>query len=339
MIAGTESPREAAYELLRGKDLRQADPLYRYYTMLLARALSERMWMLARQGKTLFAVTGDGHEAAQVGSACALDPDTDWLVPYYRDIGSVLVMGMSALDIMLGVFARAADPSSGGRQMPCHFGSRRLRILSGSSVIATQITHAVGIALAAKLRGEQSVTLVCFGDGATSRGEFHEGLNMAGVYGLPVVFLCESNSYAISVPLERQVAGGDIAGRAQAYGFPGVAVDGTNVRAVYEATKVAVDRARAGEGPSLIEAKVYRYRPHTSNDDDSLYRTPEEVEAWIKRDPIVLFERLLERAGLLSAARKAELRERAAKEAEEAGRQALDSPLPSPEDALTHVYG
>ena len=339
MTAKAPEPKEAMEELLRSIDGRRRGPVYLYYTMLLARALSERMWMLARQGKTLFAVTGEGHEAAQVGSACALDPDNDWLVPYYRDIGSVLVMGMSPLDIMLGVFARAADPSSGGRQMPCHFGSRRLRILSGSSVIATQITHAVGIALAAKLRGEPSVTLVCFGDGATSRGEFHEGLNMAGVYRLPVVFLCESNSYAISVPLGRQVAGGDIAGRAQAYGFPGLAVDGTAVRAVYEATKVAVDRARAGEGPSLIEAKVYRYRPHSSNDDDSLYRTPEEVKSWMKRDPIVLFERLLERASLLSPVRQAELRDRAAKEAEKAGRQALDSPLPSPEDALTHVYG
>lgn len=332
-------PERVMEELRRSTGGTREGPLYTYYTMLLARALSERMWVLARQGKALFVVTGDGHEAAQVGSARALDPDTDWLVPYYRDIGSVLVMGMSPLDIMLGVFARAADPSSGGRQMPSHFGSRRLRILSGSSVIATQITHAVGIALAAKLRGEPAVTLVCFGDGATSRGEFHEGLNMAGVYELPIVFLCESNSYAISVPLKRQVAGGDIAGRAEAYGFPGVAVDGTKVGAVHKATKVAVDRARAGEGPSLIEAKVYRFRPHTSNDDDTLYRTREELEAWMKRDPIVLFERLLERAGLLSPAHKAELRDRAAKEAEEAGRQALDSPLPSPEDALAHVYG
>lgn len=329
MATKVDAPRKAIERMPRRTDL-----LDMYYTMLLARAVSERMWVLFRQGQIPLAVTGEGHEAAQVGSAYVLKGSTDWLVPYYRDIASVLVRGMSARDIMLGAFARAADPSSGGRQMPCHFSSRRLRILSGSSAVATQIPHAVGIALAAKIKGEPTVTLVCFGDGATSRGEFHAGLNFAGVHRLPVVFLCENNAYAISVPFHQQVAGGDIAIRAKGYGFPGVAVDGTDVLAVYEATKDAVEQARAGGGPTLIETKVYRFRPHTSNDDDSLYRTQEEVQAWLDRDPIILFERFLEDVGFLSASRKTQLRAQALKETEEAGQEAMESALPRPEDAL-----
>ena len=310
-----------------------------FYQMLLARAISERMWILVKQGRVNFIVTCEGHEAAQVGSAATLNSQDDWLVPYYRDIAAVLVRGMSPRDIMLGAFARAADPSSGGRQMPCHFGSRKLRILSGSSVVATQITHAAGIAMAAQLKGESSVTLVYFGDGASSRGEFHEGLNFAGVHRLPVVFFCESNGYGISTPINKQVAGGDIAARAAGYGFPGVVVDGTDVRGVKEVTQEAVDRARAGDGPTLIEAKIYRLMPHTSHDDDTRYRTREEVEAGLERDPVALFERQLSEAGRLSAGQIKELRQRASDEVSEAVREAERSPLPVGEQALDHVYG
>ena len=310
-----------------------------YYTMLLSRAINERMWVLSRQGLVNFIITGEGHEAAQVASTLNLTRGIDWLVPYYRDIASVLVMGITPLDIMLAVFARAADPSSGGRQMPCHFSSRRLHILSGSSPVGTQIPHAVGIAYAAKFRRERSVALVGFGDGATSRGDFHEGLNFAGVHHLPVVFLCQNNSISISVPHDKQVAGGDIAARAKGYGFPGVAVDGTDFLAMYQTTKEAVERARAGEGPTLIEAQVYRFKPHSSNDDDSVYRPKMDSKEQMEHDPILKLERLLEEAQLLTPERIAQLRGQAVSEAEKATREAQESPLPKGEDALTSVYG
>ena len=182
-----------------------------YRTILLARRLDQKIWGLNRMGKAAFVVSGQGHEGAQVGSAWALRGGTDVVLPYYRDIGVMLTLGMTALDVLLGVFARPADPSSGGRQMPNHWGSKRLGIISGSSPIATHMPHAAGIALAAKLRGDDRVAVCYFGDGAASKGDFHESLNFAGIHRLPIVFVCENNGYAISVPLAKESAVENIA--------------------------------------------------------------------------------------------------------------------------------
>src|SRR4029077_10254804 len=181
------------------------------------------------------------------------DRTKDWIVPYYRDMALCLVMGFSPRDVFLGVFGKRDDPSTGGRQMPAHWGSRRLRVISHSSPIATQIPHAVGAAYASKYRGEDAVTGTWFGDGGTSAGGSHESLNFAGVHRLPVVFFCENNQYAISVPLSKQMAVKDVATKAEGYGFEGVIVDGNDVLGCYEAARRAVDKARQGGGPTLVE--------------------------------------------------------------------------------------
>jgi 2-oxoisovalerate dehydrogenase E1 component alpha subunit len=254
-------------------------------------------------------------------------------------MGVVLTVGMTPRDLMLGLLAKAADPSSGGRQMPSHFGHAGLRIVSGSSPVATQIPHAAGIALASKLRGEKDATIVYFGDGATSKGDFHEGLNFAGVHRLPVVFFCENNGYAISVPLKKQMAIAQVSQRAAGYGFPGVTVDGNDALAVYAASKEALRRARAGEGPTLIEAVVQRLVPHSSDDDQRRYRSQEEIEAGKLADPVPQFKAYLEEQGLLTAEQNEEINKRVAKEVDDATDFAEKSPYPEPEEALTRVYG
>ncbi len=309
-----------------------------YYKMLLARALGVRQRMLQRMGKGPFAITGEGQEAAQVGSAYALRWGRDWVLPYYRDIGVALTVGMTPRDLLLQFFARAEDPSSGGRNMPSHFSDPKLRMVSGSAPVATQIPHAVGIALASKLKGEEDVTIVYFGDGATSKGDTHEAMNFAGIHRLPVIFVCENNMYAISVPTSKQMAVENVAIRAQGYGFPGTPVDGNNVLEVYRATKEAVERARRGEGPTFIEAKTYRLVPHSSDDDDRRYRSPEEVAAWQKRDPIPRFEGYLRELGLLSDDVGHDLNKRVAQEIDEATEYAEKAAPPRPEEALARVY-
>src|SRR5699024_10596636 len=177
-----------------------------FRTMKLARKLDERMWLLNRSGKIPFVVSCQGQEAAQVGSAFALDKDIDYIAPYYRDLGVVLHFGMTARDIMLSGFAKAEDPNSGGRQMPGHFGQKKNRIITGSSPVTTQVPHAVGFALSAKIKKEPFVTFTSLGDGSTNQGDFHEALNFAGVHQLPVITLVENNRLAISVPYEKQIA-------------------------------------------------------------------------------------------------------------------------------------
>ena len=309
-----------------------------YYKMLLARAVAQRQRMLNRMGKGPFAVSGEGHEAAQVGTAYALRPGHDWVVPYYRDIGVALTIGQTPRDLLLAFFSKAEDISSGGRNMPSHFSDPKLHIVSGSATVATQIPHAAGTAFASKLRGLDEVAAAYFGDGATSTGDFHEAMNFAGVHSLPVLFVCEHNMYAISVHWSKQAAVENVAVRAQGYGFPGVTVDGNDVLAVYAAAKEAVERARKGEGPTLIEAKTYRLVPHTSDDDDRRYRSPEEVEEWAKGDPISRFQAWLQEQGLLNRRSLDELQKKAAEEVDEATEYAERSPSPVAESALEHVY-
>jgi len=274
------------------------DLLAMYRTMLTARLVDEAAFRLNRQGKAPFVVPVSGHEGCQIGTAWALERGRDVWLPYYRDLGVVLVAGMTPYEVFLGLFAKADDPTSGGRQMPAHWSSRRLGIISGSSPIGTQIPHASGIAYAVKYRGEDAVVASWFGEGATSEGDWHEGLNFAGIHRLPVIFICENNRYAISVEQSKQMAVANVADRAVAYGFPGVVVDGNDVLACFAAMKQAVARARSGRGPTLIECKTYRFQPHTSDDDDRTYRSREEVENARLHDPVSRFATYLTERGL-----------------------------------------
>jgi len=309
-----------------------------YYKMLLARTVGQRERMLNRMGKGPFAVTGEGHEATQVGTAFALKPGYDWAVPYYRDIGVALTIGQTPRDLLLAHLSRAEDISSGGRNMPSHFSDPHLRIVSGSAPVATHLPHAAGIALASKLRGLDEVTVVYTGDGGTSTGDCHEAMNFAGVHKLAVIFVIENNQYAISVPTRKQFAVEDVSVRAQGYGFPGVTVDGNDVLAVYTASKKAVERARRGEGATLIEAKTYRLVPHTSDDDDRRYRSREEVEQWTAKDPLNRYRTWLKQHDVADERKLDELQEQAAREVDEATEEAERAPTPTPESALRHVF-
>lgn len=309
-----------------------------YHFMLLARALDERMWVLNRTGKAPFVISCQGHEAAQVGAAFALTRGTDFTLPYYRGLGTVLVMGMTPLDVMLAVFARATDPNSGGRQMPAHYSSRKDRIVTQSSPVGTQIPHAAGIGLAERLKGGNAVVWTSFGEGTTSQGDFHEGLNLAAVHRLPVIFQCENNAYAISVPQRMQMAIESVADRAHGYGMPGISVDGTDVLAMYEATRRAVERARSGEGPTLIEARVVRLTPHSSDDNDRVYRSAHELKMVRQHDPVARFGAYLHEIDVLDELQERHMHERIATEVDEATEQAEQAPLPDPGTLLDHVY-
>lgn len=309
-----------------------------YWYMVLARTLDERMWMLNRQGKIPFVISCQGQEGAQVGAAFALDRERDYVAPYYRDLCLVLVWGHTPKTELLAAFGKPEDPNSGGRQMPAHYGDRKLRIFTQSSPTGTQIPHAVGLALANKVQHRDSVTYVSFGEGTSNQGDFHEALNFAGVHHLPVVFFCENNRYAISVPESKQLACENVADRAAGYGFEGVIVDGQDPLAVYEAMKRAVDKARSGGGPTLIEAKTYRFVPHSSDDDDRSYRTREEVEQERARDPILRMKAYLMEHGLWDEEQDQALRQRALAEVNEATRYAEAAPHADPATLTRYVY-
>lgn len=319
-------------------DLSDEELLSMYRTMVLARHIDEAALRQNRMGRAPFVVPASGHEGCQIGTAWAFRPGVDVWLPYYRDLGVVLRAGLSALDVFLGIFSKAADPSSGGRQMPAHWGSVDHGVISHSSPIATQVPHAAGIAYAARYLAQDVVVGCWFGEGATSEGDWHEGINFAAIHHLPAVFICENNEYAISVHQHQQMAVKDVADRAKGYGIPGVVVDGSDVLACYDAAAEAHERARAGDGPTLIECKTYRYLPHTSDDDDKSYRSREEVEEHRHRDPIDRFERLLSVRGALDAAGAAAVADHARAEVEDAIVSAWDAPDPQPETALLHVF-
>ncbi|WJY28415.1 thiamine pyrophosphate-dependent dehydrogenase E1 component subunit alpha [Sporosarcina trichiuri] len=314
------------------------DVLKMYETMLMARKIDERMWLLNRAGKVPFVISCQGQEAAQIGAAFALDEDKDWIAPYYRDMGVVLHFGMTPKDLMLSAFAKAEDPNSGGRQMPGHFGQHKNRILTGSSPVTTQLPHAVGVALAAKIKGEDFITFSTLGEGSSNQGDFHEGMNFAGVHKLPTVIMVENNKYAISVPLEKQIACEHVSDRAAGYGMPGVTVDGTDPLEVYKVMKEAADRARRGDGPSLVEAVCYRLTAHSSDDDHRLYRDAEELETERRLDPLPKFEAYLKETGVLTDESRDEIETRIMKEVNEATDYAEQAPYAEPEYALRHVY-
>ncbi|MDX5476801.1 MAG: thiamine pyrophosphate-dependent dehydrogenase E1 component subunit alpha [Bacillaceae bacterium] len=309
-----------------------------FETMLLARRIDERMWLLNRAGKIPFVISCQGQEAAQIGAAFALDREKDYVLPYYRDMGVVLTFGMTAKDLMLSGFAKAEDPNSGGRQMPGHFGQKKNRIVTGSSPVTTQVPHAVGVALGGRLEGKDLVTFVTFGEGSSNQGDFHEGANYAAVHKLPVIFMCENNKYAISVPYEKQVACEKISDRAIGYGMPGVTVDGNDPLEVYKAVKEAADRGRRGEGPTLVETISYRLTPHSSDDDDRAYRGREEVEEAKQKDPIILFSNYLKEVGVLDETKEKEMNDKIMNIVNEATEYAENAPYADPESALKHVY-
>ena len=266
-----------------------------YLGMLKVRILDDRMMALQRQGRIGFYGLSKGEEAAVVGSGAAFGPD-DWIFPALRQGGAMMWRGMPVREIVAQGIGNAEDRAK-GRQMPCHMSSRALNVVSWSSCIASQLPHAAGCAHAMKLRGATTVVAGYMGDGATSEGDFHVALNFAGVFRVPCVFICQNNQWAISVPGSLQTASESYAVKAEAYGFPGVLVDGNDVLAVYRATREAVDRARRGEGPTLVEALTYRLGGHSSSDDPTKYREAGQVTEWERRDPLARYRAWLEARG------------------------------------------
>jgi 2-oxoisovalerate dehydrogenase E1 component alpha subunit len=309
-----------------------------YEVMLLARVVDERQWILNRQGRMAFHISCQGHEGSGVGSAFALDRERDVMVPYYRSLAAVIAFGVTPRELFLSALAKADDPMTGGRQMPAHYGLARARILTSGSSVATQIPHATGAALASKIRGDGGVSIVYFGDGASSKGDFHEGLNFAAIHKLPAIFVCENNHYAISVPTSKQMAVRSVADRAVGYGMFGASIDGTDPLAVYRSVKLAADRARAGEGPTLIESNVVRLTPHSSDDDDRRYRPEADREEARHRDPLNVFATYLRAHGLLDEATEAFVRERVQRSVDAALEEAERASEPAAETAFDHVY-
>jgi len=310
-----------------------------YKTMLLARKIDERMWLLNRSGQIPFVVSCQGQEAAQVGAAFAMNTEIDYIAPYYRDIGIVLHFGMTTKELMLSGFAKQEDPNSGGRQMPGHFGQKKNRIITGSSPVTTQLPHAVGFALASKIKGDPFVTLTTLGDGSTNQGDFHEGLNFAGVHQLPVITLVQNNKLTISVPFEKQVASENIAIRAKSYGMPGIVVNGNDPLDVYEAVKEARERAFNNEGPTLIEAVTERLTAHSSDDNDQLYRTKEELQDAKDNDSIVSFQTYLEDVGILNDSIREEILKEIKDEVNAATTYAEEAEDPDVKSVTRFVYG
>ena len=289
-----------------------------YRDLVAARVFDERLVRLQRMGKISFVAPSSGHEGPQVAVARSVKAGRDWIYPYYRDTALVMALGVPMVEMVGQMMATRADPSK-GRQMPAHPGSKELNVYTVASPIASHIAPAVGTAISMKLQGKGDAVVTTFGEGATSEGDFHAGINFAGAQGAPIVFVCQNNRYAISVGYNRQTAAENIAAKARAYGMPGYTVDGMDPLACYYVIREAVERAREGIGPTLVETLVYRYGPHSPADDDSRYRPAEEVEAWRKRDPLLRMRSFLEKRGLWDD----EQEEKVRKEIDEEQRKAV----------------
>lgn len=298
-----------------------------YESMLQGRLFDETALKLQREGRMLTFASGIGQEAAAVGSAFALEKD-DWMFPSFRENSAFMVRGMPP-ELLYQYWAG----DERGNKIP-----EGLNCFTVSVPVSTQIPHAVGAAWAMKLRKEKNITMVYFGDGATSKGDFHEGMNFAGVFKIPCVFVCQNNQWAISVPRTHQTASETIAQKAFAYGFDGVLVDGNDVLAVYSVARTAADNARAGGGPRLIECFTYRLSDHTTADDSSRYRTQAELEEWKKKDPIARFEKYLFAKGLLTEKIKKDIQDRMQKRIDEAVKAAESVPAANPEDMFNFMY-
>jgi 2-oxoisovalerate dehydrogenase E1 component alpha subunit len=274
------------------------DLLRIYRGMLLVRMMDERMLRLQRQGRLGFYMTSTGEEATHFGGAYPLR-DSDWIFPSYREPGAAFWRGYTLKDFICQLMGNGEDPVK-GRQMPVHHSVKRAHYVSISSPVGTQIPQAVGTAHAAKISGKDDVAVTYFGEGATSTGQFHIAMNFAGVFKAPVIFFCRNNGWAISTSRDRQTAAKTFAAKAVAYGVEGVRVDGNDVLAIVSVMQTAIARARRGEGATLIEAVTYRRGAHSSSDDPSVYRDPNEPKQWESHDPIGRFQRYLERRKLVT---------------------------------------
>ena len=298
-----------------------------YRSLVIGRRINDQCNALVRQGRLAVYPSSHGQEACQVAAVGAL-ADGDWLFPTYRDSVAVMLRGVAPADTMVllkGDWHSGYDP-------------RDRHVAPLSTPLATQLLHAVGFAHAAVLKGESTVALALCGDGATSEGDFHEALNFAAVFHLPVVFFVQNNKFAISVPLSRQSAAQSLAHKAIGYGMPGERVDGNDLPALMSVLGAAVARARSGGGPTLVEAHTYRMQAHTNADDDTRYREHADVQAWLERDPLTRMRAFLTAKKWLTAAREAEIAEAAEAIAADLRDVMNADPVPDPEDLFRYVY-
>jgi pyruvate dehydrogenase E1 component alpha subunit/2-oxoisovalerate dehydrogenase E1 component alpha subunit len=317
-----------------GLDRERLTELYR--NMVQLRTFDRRALNLQRQGRINFYAPSAGQEASMIGSAAALEPQ-DVAFPSYREAGVCLQRGMTLTQIADQLFGNARDLAK-GRQMPNHWASTEHNIVSISSCIATQIPQAAGCGMAQRFRGQDAATICYFGDGATSEGDFHAGLNFAGVYKANAVFFCQNNQWAITTPISMQTASESIAIKAKAYGFDGVIIDGNDILAVYQTVRQALARARSGGGPTLIEALTYRMGPHSTSDDPRRYRSTEQISPWEEKDPIARFERYLRGLGWLDDETVAGIEAQAKEAAGEAIHAAEAVGPPEPETLFDDIY-
>jgi 2-oxoisovalerate dehydrogenase E1 component len=332
----TTDPRAAGR--FQGLDPEQLIRAFRI--MQTSRRLDDREIILKRQNRIFFQISGAGHEAIQTAAGMVLRPGSDWFYPYYRDRALCLALGVTPYEMLLSAVGAAADPASGGRQMPSHWGHSRYHIVSASSPTGTQFLQAVGCAEGGRYQGHaDEVTLVCSGEGATSEGEFWEAVNAACLRSLPVLFLIEDNGYAISVPVEAQTAGGNVSQLLA--GFPGLfrqEVDGGDFLASYHAMAEAAAWCRSGHGPALVHAHVIRPYSHSLSDDERLYKTAADRQAEAERDPVLLFPRFLAEEGIIDRHRLGLLLDEIEQEVQQATERALNAAPPSPASALAHLY-
>src|ERR1041385_4273262 len=307
-----------------------------FYWLKLIRAFDERLSILVRQGKVRSGVyTGIGQEAIIVGTCFGLRRD-DFVCPLHRDLGSFLMKGVEARVMMSQMFAKTTGLSK-GRDSALHSGVPELGIFGNTSMLGANLPVAAGLALTFKMEKKDNVVVAYFGEGASNTGDFHEALNFAGVHSLPVVFVCENNQYAYSVPLEKSMAIDDVADRAESYGFDGVAINGNDVLAVYQTTQGALARARKGEGPTLVECKTYRWHGHSEH-DKAFYRSEEELAMWKSRDPIPTFTTYLKGLNILTDDKEKEIDARIKSTIDDAVQHAMDAPDPDPAEAITDLY-
>jgi 2-oxoisovalerate dehydrogenase E1 component alpha subunit len=309
-----------------------------YRWMVLARGIDDTMWTLRRQGKGHFVVSSAGHEAIGAAAGLAADLEQDFLAPHYRDLTACLAWGLEPREVLAHYFGRAADPCTGGRQPYAHWGSSRRRIVSQEGPQPNVVTHAVGVAYANRTLNSNAVVWIGFGDGGAQKGEVHEAMNFASIHHLGVVFCVENNLYTQSVPLRLESSVPDLSVRAASYGMPGVSVDGMDLLSVYPAAREAIRRARSGEGPTLVEARAYRYMPNTSNDDDTRYRSREEIAEWRTRDPLGRLRANLLARGALTESDLEQLERELADQVAEAATWAEAQPDAEPAAALLHTW-
>jgi TPP-dependent pyruvate/acetoin dehydrogenase alpha subunit len=334
MATPTKAKAKSAAPSLADRDLELLKRIYE--KMVQTRAVEDRMVAMYKSGDLLGSLyTGHWHEAISVGAAASLRPD-DYMAPIHRDLGAHLWRGMEAWQVMASFMGKATSPT-GGRDGTLHYGRLDLGIYNLPSHIPANFPVAIGMAFAAKYRGEDKVCLAFCGDGSTSRADFHESLNIAGVLNLPVVFVIENNQFAYSTPISLQTASADFAAKAAGYGFPGVKVDGTDVLAVYDAVAEGVARARKGEGPTLVEAVTMRMHGHAEHDPAD-YVPKEMFDEWRKKDPVELFEKALIEGGVIDEAYAKDIREQARQHAIAARRKALADPMPDASTVEDGVY-